>query len=69
MRTLAAGAKHVLVPEMNAGQLCHEVARICGAEKVAQLNRFDGEAIPPAQILEPIERLAGSGGKGNGGSR
>jgi 2-oxoglutarate ferredoxin oxidoreductase subunit alpha len=66
---LAEGARHVLVPEMNAGQLCFEVERICGAGKTARLNRFDGEAIPPALILEQIERLAGSGGKTNGGSR
>jgi len=69
LRKLAPKAKNVLVPEMNAGQLCHEVARICGEKKTARLNRFDGEAIAPAQILERIERLAGRGGKGNGGSR
>ncbi len=66
---LSAAARHVLVPEMNAGQLCFEVERICGPAKTARLNRFDGEAIPPAPILEQIERLAGSGGKKNGGSR
>ncbi len=69
LRRLADPAMHVLVPEMNAGQLCFEAARICGLEKVSQLNRYDGEAIAPAQILEQIERLAGSGGKGNGGRR
>jgi len=69
LRSLADGAKHVLVPEMNAGQLCLEVERICGREKLARLNRFDGEAIAPAQILERIEGLAGGGGKNNGGSR
>ena len=69
LRTLAADVTHVLVPEMNAGQLCLEVERICGTGKIARLNRFDGEAIPPAQILEHIEGLAGTGGKANGGSR
>ncbi|UCH75002.1 MAG: 2-oxoacid:acceptor oxidoreductase subunit alpha [Rhodospirillales bacterium] len=69
LRRFAAKARHVLVPEMNAGQLCHEVARICGESKTVLLDRFDGEAIAPAQILERIEGLAGSGGKGNGGSR
>ncbi len=69
LRQLAAKASHVLVPEMNAGQLCFEVARICGTEKVSQLNRFDGEAIAPTQILERIEGLAGNGGKDNGGRR
>ncbi len=69
LREVAAGARHVLVPEMNAGQLCFEVGRVCGASKVSQLNRFDGQAITPAQILERIEGLAGSGGTGNGGRR
>lgn len=67
LQALATNAKHVLVPEMNAGQLCHEVERICGIEKTARLNRFDGTAISPGHILEKIEELAGTGGKKNGG--
>jgi 2-oxoglutarate ferredoxin oxidoreductase subunit alpha len=58
LRQVAMNARHVLVPEMNAGQLCYEVERICGNDRVARLNRFDGEAISPAQILEKIEELA-----------
>jgi 2-oxoglutarate ferredoxin oxidoreductase subunit alpha len=57
LRQVAMNARHVLVPEMNAGQLCYEVERICGNDRVARLNRFDGEAISPAQILEKIEEL------------
>jgi len=58
LRHAAKNARHVLVPEMNAGQLCYEVERICGTDRIARLNRFDGEAISPAQILEKIEELA-----------
>lgn len=69
LQALSKGARRVLVPEMNAGQLCYEVDRICGIEKTARLNRFDGEAISPAQILHKIEELAGSGGERDGGRR
>ena len=62
---LAKGASKVLVPEMNAGQLCLEIERICGVDKVARLNRFDGEPISPGQILQRIEELAGHGKKRN----
>jgi len=58
LKEAAKNARHVLVPEMNAGQLCYEVERICGTESIARLNRFDGEAISPEQILEKIEELA-----------
>jgi 2-oxoglutarate ferredoxin oxidoreductase subunit alpha len=58
LRRAASKASRVLVPEMNAGQLCYEVERICGADSVARLNRFDGEAISPAEILTKIEEIA-----------
>lgn len=58
LKKAAKNARHVLVPEMNAGQLCYEVERICGTDRIARLNRFDGEAISPAQILEKIEEIA-----------
>jgi 2-oxoglutarate ferredoxin oxidoreductase subunit alpha len=58
----AARAKWVLVPEMNAGQLCLEVERLCPRQaRVSRLNRIDGEAIPPAEIAARIEELAGHG--------
>ncbi len=58
LRRVAKSAHKILVPEMNAGQLCYEVERICGSERVARLNRFDGEAISPAEILAKIEEIA-----------
>jgi 2-oxoglutarate ferredoxin oxidoreductase subunit alpha len=61
-RDVAGRARRVLVPEMNAGQLGLEVERLCGeAGKVARLNRFDGEPIPPAAIVKSMEDLARHG--------
>jgi len=61
-RELVNGANAVLVPEMNAGQLSLEIDRFCpDATKLKTLNRIDGEAISPAQILELIEELASHG--------
>ena len=46
---------HVVVPEMNMGQLALEVERVVGRHKVRRVNRADGEMIQPAQILAAIE--------------
>jgi 2-oxoglutarate ferredoxin oxidoreductase subunit alpha len=55
LQRAAAGAKTVLVPEMNAGQLVLEVERLCAADRrVVPLNRFDGEPIFPRQILQHL---------------
>ncbi len=54
----AAKAKRVLVPEMNAGQLALEVERILGRDRVARLNRIDGEPIAPADIARKVRELA-----------
>jgi 2-oxoglutarate ferredoxin oxidoreductase subunit alpha len=44
---------------MNAGQLIAEVERHAGDHcRVVGLNRIDGEAITPSQILQQIEELA-----------
>jgi 2-oxoglutarate/2-oxoacid ferredoxin oxidoreductase subunit alpha len=59
LRAAAASARSVLVPEMNAGQLVLEVERVLRGARVVGLNRYDGEAIAPAQIATRIEQLAG----------
>ncbi len=52
------GAKAVLVPEMNAGQLVLEVERLCaGKPKVTGLNRIDGEVITPGEIVTAVRGL------------
>ncbi|HCV20685.1 MAG TPA: 2-oxoacid:acceptor oxidoreductase subunit alpha [Gammaproteobacteria bacterium] len=57
LRTATANAHTVLVPEMNAGQLCLEVERICAGIPVVRLNRIDGEPITPQQVEDRINEL------------
>jgi len=57
-RRAAKKAKHVIVPEMNAGQLILEIDRLIhGKNRPIGLNRIDGEVIEPATILQQIEAL------------
>ncbi len=58
LQAVAARATRVLVPEMNAGQLALEVERILGRDKVARLNRIDGEPIAPADIARRAREIA-----------
>ena len=58
LREMAGNAKGILVPEMNAGQLCLEVERIAGGGRVVRLDRFDGEVIAPEEILECLRRMS-----------
>ena len=57
LRTATANAHTVLVPEMNAGQLCLEVERICAGIPVVRLNRIDGEPITPQQVEDRLNEL------------
>jgi 2-oxoglutarate ferredoxin oxidoreductase subunit alpha len=58
VRKAADRARHVLVPEMNAGQLVLEVERLAGARgKVVGLNRIDGEPITPVEIAAKVREL------------
>ncbi len=60
LRAAAAGAKAVLVPEMNAGQLVREVERVLGRDiEIVSLTKIDGEPIePPAIVARAREMLA-----------
>jgi 2-oxoglutarate ferredoxin oxidoreductase subunit alpha len=53
----AAQVDHVVVPELNRGQLVLEVERVVGRHKVRRVNRADGEMIKPRTILTAIEDL------------
>jgi 2-oxoglutarate ferredoxin oxidoreductase subunit alpha len=55
-----AGARAVLVPELNAGQLSLEVERILGRERVAGIHRVNGDPITPAEIAARAEALIGA---------
>jgi 2-oxoglutarate ferredoxin oxidoreductase subunit alpha len=58
LREIAARARAVLVPEMNAGQLSLEVERILGGKRVDAIHRFNGEPITPTEIAARAETLA-----------
>ncbi len=58
VRELASRVRAILVPEMNLGQMAHEVEwAVAGTTKVLPMCRVDGSPISPGQILETIERL------------
>jgi 2-oxoglutarate/2-oxoacid ferredoxin oxidoreductase subunit alpha len=52
---IAETAQHIIVPEMNRGQLALEVERIAGRRKVIRVNRANGEMVTPQMILDAIE--------------
>jgi 2-oxoglutarate ferredoxin oxidoreductase subunit alpha len=55
---LTAGAKGVLVPEMNLGQMVHEVRRVVGSEiPVYSLTKSNGQGIEPKEIIEKIREV------------
>jgi 2-oxoglutarate ferredoxin oxidoreductase subunit alpha len=61
VRALGEQVSTILVPEMNLGQLAHEVEwAVRGACRVVPFSRVDGLPVRPAQILELVERAAGA---------
>ncbi|MFZ5519076.1 MAG: 2-oxoacid:acceptor oxidoreductase subunit alpha [Candidatus Zhuqueibacterota bacterium] len=57
---MAAGVKTIVVPEMNFGQMAHEVEWASrGKCDVVKVNRIDGEPINPKEIYDVIMELAG----------
>jgi 2-oxoglutarate ferredoxin oxidoreductase subunit alpha len=57
---MAKQVSHIIVPEMNLGQIGHEVewASRFKAE-VIKINRIDGEPIKPEEILAVINEIVG----------
>ena len=56
VKELANRVKAVIVPELNLGQMVHEVDRCSKKALVTCIHRVDGEPITPAQILEAIKK-------------
>jgi 2-oxoglutarate ferredoxin oxidoreductase subunit alpha len=53
-----SGAKAVLVPEMNQGQLVLEIERLLARDvPVIPLNRFDGDAFSPEDIATAVREV------------
>ena len=62
VRRMCKGRTHVLVVEMNMGQVCQEVRKaVIRPEKVYLANRFDGASISPADILNVLNMIRGKG--------
>ncbi|OBQ57677.1 2-oxoacid:acceptor oxidoreductase subunit alpha [Halodesulfovibrio spirochaetisodalis] len=52
---LCMQCEHILVPEMNMGQISREVKRVNnGRTRIRTLNRVDGQIITPSEILKAI---------------
>lgn len=62
IRQKCHGRRHVLVVEMNMGQICQEVKKVAPAPgRVFLANRFDGVFISPADILSVLNMIRGKG--------
>lgn len=58
VRALGESVSNIIVPEMNLGQMTHEVEWAVGRETpVHLLSRIDGEPIRPAQIVDKIREV------------
>jgi 2-oxoglutarate ferredoxin oxidoreductase subunit alpha len=56
---LGGRVKTMIVPEMNLGQMAHEVEwAVRGACRTVPLGRVDGQPIRPAEILDVIRKEA-----------
>ncbi|MBI5235232.1 MAG: 2-oxoacid:acceptor oxidoreductase subunit alpha [Deltaproteobacteria bacterium] len=56
VKELGSRVKAIIVPELNLGQMVHEVERCSKKAQVTGIHRVDGEPITPAQILEAIRK-------------
>jgi len=59
LREMAKSVHTIICPELNLGQLAHEVEwAVADSAKVERINLISGEPIPPTKILEKIEEVA-----------
>ena len=62
VREKCEGRSHILVVEMNMGQICQEVKKaVPRPDKVYLANRFDGDFISPKDILQILNLILGKG--------
>ena len=58
VRDMADAVDHIIVPELNFGQIAHEVEwAVRGKTDIIKINRIDGEPINPQQIFNVILEL------------
>lgn len=61
VKAVCESAKHVIVPEMNLGQMVHEVERVSqGDADVHLLSKIGGELHKPGEILSVIKSVGGN---------
>ena len=61
VKAVCESAKHVIVPEMNLGQMVHEVERVSqGDAEVHLLSKIGGELHKPGEILSVIKSVGGN---------
>ncbi|MBN1349115.1 2-oxoacid:acceptor oxidoreductase subunit alpha [candidate division KSB1 bacterium] len=59
VKRLSARVDTIIVPELNFGQIAHEVEwATCGNARVEKINQVNGEPIPPMKILQKIMEIA-----------
>jgi 2-oxoglutarate ferredoxin oxidoreductase subunit alpha len=57
VHAMGAKVKSIVVPEMNLGQMAHEVEwAVRGQAEVIKVNKISGEPISPPEILAAIEK-------------
>ena len=62
VREICEGRTHILVVEMNMGQICQEVKKVVSEPgKVFLANRFDGVFISHMDILQMLNMIEGKG--------
>lgn len=56
IREFAKNVSHIVVPELNLGQMAHEIEHAAqGNCEVVKVNKITGEPLPPLEILEKIK--------------
>lgn len=56
IRAFASRVSHLVVPELNLGQIAHEVEHaVSGSAKVVRVNRITGDPIHPEEIVQKIK--------------
>ncbi|MEA3296830.1 MAG: 2-oxoacid:acceptor oxidoreductase subunit alpha [candidate division Zixibacteria bacterium] len=58
LRDFCARCRKVIVPELNMGQIVHEVERVLSPDtEIHSLQRYDGEILTPMELLEKLKEV------------
>ena len=63
----ASGLDHIIVPEMNLGQVVHPVIEaVAGQCEVHTLSKIGGVMHNPQEVMDAVDRIIEGNGKGGG---